>query len=340
MKFISKKNLYKFLEALSVDSSVFYLTEKHEYKILKKDDASDGLNADVVRASVPLKSFYFLQREKTGLPETPAKNRNIIFGVKSCDLKAKKILDNMFLAGVCADPLYDLHTKNTLIFSSDCPAPQKSCFCTLMEGKPYIETGQQNFDLNFSPVLNGYIVESGSSEGEKIILQQKSFFEDTTGQMVSERNATREGSLKLLEEINKEFVQLKDADLQKRAKDNYSSNWWKEASKTCVQCAGCNSICPSCYCFYLVDLSTVNNQPSTINFEKLRFWDACHHTGYARVAGGANARPKLFERFRNRYQCKFNFRRTNFGVYGCTGCGRCIDVCPGKIDIRKVMNGL
>ena len=340
MKFIYKKNLYKFLEVLSVDNNVFYLTEKHEYKKVKKDEASDGLNVDVVRASVPLKSFYFLQREKIGLPEPPAKNRNIIFGVKSCDLKAKKILDNMFLAGVCTDPFYDLHIKNTLIFSSDCPAPQKTCFCTLVDGKPYLEAKQQNFDLNFSPVLNGYIVEPGSSEGEAIILQQKSFFVDTTEQMISERNKLRERALKLLEEINKEFAQLKDTDLQKRAKDNYSSNWWKEASKTCVQCAGCNSICPSCYCFFLLDASVVDSELPDTNFEKLRYWDACHHTGYARVAGGMNPRPKLFERFRNRYQCKFNFRKENFGIYACSGCGRCIDVCPGKIDIRKVMSGL
>ncbi|MBU2567948.1 MAG: 4Fe-4S dicluster domain-containing protein, partial [Elusimicrobia bacterium] len=69
-------------------------------------------------------------------------------------------------------------------------------------------------------------------------------------------------------------------------------------------------------------------------------WDACHYTSYGRMAGGSNPRHKLFERFRNRYQCKFNFRRENFGVYACTGCGRCFEVCPGKIDIRKVMAGL
>jgi len=62
--------------------------------------------------------------------------------------------------------------------------------------------------------------------------------------------------------------------------------------------------------------------------------------GYARVAGGGSPRPKMFERFRNRYLCKFNYMQSNFNEPGCTGCGRCIDTCPATIDFRNVINSV
>jgi ferredoxin len=30
----------------------------------------------------------------------------------------------------------------------------------------------------------------------------------------------------------------------------------------------------------------------------------------------------------------------NFKMIGCTGCGRCIAGCPGKIDKRKVLSSI
>ena len=56
-----------------------------------------------------------------------------------------------------------------------------------------------------------------------------------------------------------------------------------------------------------------------------------------RVAGGANPRRYLYERLRNRFDKKFEFFPNVLGVTGCTGCGRCIEACPGKIDIREVL---
>ncbi|MBI4982929.1 MAG: 4Fe-4S dicluster domain-containing protein [Candidatus Omnitrophica bacterium] len=45
-------------------------------------------------------------------------------------------------------------------------------------------------------------------------------------------------------------------------------------------------------------------------------------------------------RLRNRYLKKFDFFIDNLGEQGCCGCGRCIDVCPGKIDIRYILRKL
>ena len=37
---------------------------------------------------------------------------------------------------------------------------------------------------------------------------------------------------------------------------------------------------------------------------------------------------------------KFDFFIDNIGHQACCGCGRCIDVCPGKIDIRYILRKL
>jgi ferredoxin len=61
---------------------------------------------------------------------------------------------------------------------------------------------------------------------------------------------------------------------------------------------------------------------------------------FARVAGGANPRKKLSERLRHRFMKKFWRIPINYGFLGCTGCGRCIDACTGKIDVREVLKSL
>jgi len=71
--------------------------------------------------------------------------------------------------------------------------------------------------------------------------------------------------------------------------------------------------------------------------ERVRTWDACYYSAYARVGGGANPRGKLDERFWNRFECKFNYFYQYEQMYACSGCGRCFRGCSGKIDIREIL---
>jgi formate hydrogenlyase subunit 6/NADH:ubiquinone oxidoreductase subunit I len=109
---------------------------------------------------------------------------------------------------------------------------------------------------------------------------------------------------------------------------------WRQITKDCVDCQACNRVCPSCTCFLLVDQFHHGEE------EKIKVWDNCLHGSYTRVAGGTNDRGALFSRLQNRYHCKFDYMVSRTGNAACVGCGRCIDACLGKIDMRTVFKTL
>jgi ferredoxin len=102
---------------------------------------------------------------------------------------------------------------------------------------------------------------------------------------------------------------------------------WKKYSSHCVSCGACATICPTCTCFLLID------KPG---FEKVKQLDACQYPGFERVAGGEDALFELQNRFRNRYMCKYVWKPEKFKSLACTGCGRCIEACIGKINKNEL----
>jgi ferredoxin len=102
---------------------------------------------------------------------------------------------------------------------------------------------------------------------------------------------------------------------------------WQKYSAKCVSCGACTTICPTCSCFLLID------KPG---FEKVKQNDACQYPGFERVAGGEDPLQEISDRFRNRYLCKYYWRPRKFKSQACTGCGRCIEACIGKINKNEL----
>ncbi|MFH1194644.1 MAG: 4Fe-4S dicluster domain-containing protein [bacterium] len=283
---------------------------------------------DSYRTVDPVKVLFYLVREQM-LSENKEVKKRIIVGVKQCDLKALEVIDTALINKDFIDPRYKLWRENTIIISSDCGKIGENCYCNLMDGKPYAQKG---FDVNLSRINDCYLMEAGSQKGKQFLEMVKKHinYSDAQNTDAVQVQTNRGKVVSELEQknsnlaVNREYINLRMSEMQV----------WKDESLNCVGCGSCTNICPTCYCLIL------NDETEAQKFVKVRSYDSCQYNGYARVAGGGTPRPKMFERFRNRYLCKFLYMKSNFDIYGCTGCGRCTETCPGKINFMKAVKNI
>jgi succinate dehydrogenase/fumarate reductase-like Fe-S protein len=183
-------------------------------------------------------------------------------------------------------------------------------------------------------VTGGFLVETGSLKGQDIVAKHSSCFEPPRDAAGAERDRQRARVTQEVERNIERHAVPYQKDYEGAVMRGYEDALWADEAKTCVECGACNTVCPTCHCFLLFD------QKDAARMARLRIWDSCLIKDFARVAGGANPRPKLWMRLRNRFEKKFDFFPKVAGVYACTGCGRCISACPAKIDIRRVLKRL
>jgi len=325
--YITHQNFINFVQTFVKQYRVFGLIEEGEDLFWQRlnSDNTPNITVNCYRAIQPVKSFFFpVKEEVTSEPPSP---KTMLIGVKACDINHLKTTDAIFTGGTLSDPYYSKKRDDTIIISADCNAFRPSCFCTLMNETPYAQKG---FDLNLSPTRSGYLVETGTQRGQSLISSHKHLFQDPQTVLLHERNVLRTQMTEAVKVNNKDFTWTNPGEV---TSSGYSSEKWEsDIASTCVECDACRFTCGTCYCFLLSETNKL--------WGKIRTWDSCQSAGYARVAGGANPKKTRGRRLRNFYACKLVYRPENFGFYACTGCGRCIDVCQGKIDIRKSLQKL
>ncbi|MFQ5951928.1 MAG: 4Fe-4S dicluster domain-containing protein [Candidatus Omnitrophota bacterium] len=338
MKQITLDNLAKLLGVLKKDYRVFVPVKKGEQRFYKEyTEFTDDIMIGEVRPFEPLKAFFNQAKQIVAegySPEVPhAEDKPFaVVGVKNCDLKQGfMVQDHVFKDHDYVDPFYVKAREENLIIGADCTCAIDTCYCIAAENQSYPE---ENFDINLSQVTDGFVVDVGSERGQKLIDKNSSLFGEVKEEAIKERGRQREKVIKEIENNIKENDIPYKKSLKGIIERNWESDIWDDEAKTCVECGACTIICPTCHCFLLYD------QKSEERMARLRIWDSCMIKDYARVAGGANPRAKLWMRLRNRFDKKFDFFPKVAEFYACTGCGRCISACPAKIDIRKVLKRL
>ncbi|MFC1674928.1 4Fe-4S dicluster domain-containing protein [Candidatus Omnitrophota bacterium] len=341
--YINRQQFDEFVDWLKESFRVFAPLISQENPAKEKDyfykklTENDSLSFNPYRAIEPLKNFFTPAKEEVSEyfngqeKEIVNLEKTIVFGLKNCDLAAHKIQDFVFLEGVEEDTLYRSRRENTILVSGDCNGFKEVCHCLAWDIKPAPSEG---FDLNLTPLNDGYLVEVGSAGGKELLKKHEEYFVPARGAQLSARREKREKFLERLKEhIDGQGLVSKNA-AQKLVREGYTLDTWDKFMADCVECGGCNLICDTCHCFLLADEKEGRKN------RRFKVWDACQYANFARVAGGANPLKTRTQRLRNRFLKKFDFFVDNFGLPACCGCGRCIEVCPGKIDIREVLKDL
>jgi ferredoxin len=342
--FIASNGLVELLNHLEKDYSIFvpekrdsgfhYVQYRHNGSSREGPVEGDGTPClGEIRSCEPLKAFYFTARKTVAVDFDDSTQNDqprplCIVGAKACDLKSLGILDGVFMDASFTDPFYARARREHLIIASDCTNAAGTCFCTALDGTPH---PTDTFDLNLSEVDGGYVVDIGSEKGSELAQRYASLFTQPSPGNLSERDRRREQVADQVRANVTEHGVPNASALVGMAARTYESEMWKEEAETCVECGACNTVCPTCHCFLLYD------QQRDGKLKRYRLWDSCLIKDFAEVAGGANPRPHLWMRLRNRFEKKFDYFPSVKDVIACTGCGRCINACPGKIDIRSVL---
>jgi len=338
---ISRDSLPDLLAALYDRRELFWVNSSGEGKPRFSRAIKDEIPDYVLppyRGVEPIKSILFPPKQEVA--EYPEPSRKIldiepkeraIFGITACDLEGIRIFDRVFMEDdEFIDPFYVANRKNLFIVTVDCTDIYPSCFCSLVGGQPFPENG---FDINLTPVENSYLVETGTTDGEELIREIGAH--EAPKDLITSREKIRKAVISRLEKQNQPFETPKDfidlvTENQKQAKS------YEHHGSTCVSCGACTYICPGCFCFAISDNPLENGI-----FQRSTTWDSCQFSGFSRMAGMLNPRGKMVQRFAHRYNHKFFHYPWRYGGHpACVGCGRCIDNCMGRIDMRATLRDL
>jgi sulfhydrogenase subunit beta (sulfur reductase) len=258
----------------------------------------------------------------TSLPVTSSPR--VLFGLHPCDINGLLLMDNVFLGDAYVDPYYKAMRESTLIIGISC-MPSESCFCQAWG----TDEANWGFDMFFTDLGDRYFVSVASVKGAEL-LDRHVETRDVTDEDISAFQRTRD-------EFKAAFTELPDTDQLPLLLDaKFDAPIWDELGERCLSCGACSMVCPTCYCFDVVD----KMDPDQKTGERVRVWDSCMFSGFAAVAHGQDFRASRASRVKYRYYHKQWGYLSKFERVLCVGCGRCERACLAGISPREVIRAL
>ncbi|MBC7286563.1 MAG: 4Fe-4S dicluster domain-containing protein [Armatimonadetes bacterium] len=251
----------------------------------------------------------------------------VLFGVHPCDIYGLECLD-ISMTDQYADPNWVSRRKMMRVVGIDCQ-PDEHCFCATM-GTATAKTG---YDLFLTPINDWteYVADAATDAGEQM-LQMVASREVTSADMAQVRQWQAD---KVAEQADRRLnASLPDLPLHFTTFVN--SPVWQRYADKCYSCGTCNTTCPTCFCFDVLDQLKL----SMVEGYRVRVWDGCMLEDFAVVAPHENFREDRRDRIRHRFYRKYAYLFTRYGRPYCCGCGRCVRQCLADIDPVAVINEL
>ncbi len=282
------------------------------------------------------KNMFFPQTENMMKFKTDGKNIDVIdmrfekspfvlFGVKACDYKAIEVLDKVFLADP-VDTFYQQRREATTIVTLACSRPEESCFCGVFGIDATAPQGDVTTWLD-----EKYLYwQANTQKGEALTALVKEFAENGGEAEVAAQQAATQEILEKLPFAALDLSRFKPENLN----ELFDDPRWESLSEACLGCGTCTFVCPTCQCFDIRDFKTNDG------ILRYRCWDSCMYSDFTLMAHG-NSRTTQMQRYRQRFMHKLVYYPSqNDGMYSCVGCGRCVNKCPQRLNIVKVVKTL
>ena len=326
-----KQNLDFFVSLLPAFGEVYAPIQRGNGFVFDRPSRWSDVRMNYTRTILPPKKLLLPPREATFAFDPSKGYRDllaeaskpiVLFGVHAYDIYGLNILDRVFAQAKYADPYYSTRRKATIIIGVDFVPDDKHTAGSM--NADFVDHG---FDLFLSDIGEEYLVLVGTSRGDDIVIASGCFMQIPTEADFAEykkRSKARRDSYK---------TRLELEDLPEILEMEYYSKVWDDLGDRCLSCGSCSMVCPTCYCFDINDEVELASRAG----RRIRSWDSCLLKTHALVAGGENFRAARSSRVKFRFYHKQRGFVAEYGRPSCVGCGRCVEVCPARINIISVI---
>jgi sulfhydrogenase subunit beta (sulfur reductase) len=333
---LRKENLNKWLEFLKSKARLYAPKKKENQFVFRPVKDVNEVCLKYIPTVIPPKKYYFPQKEKllkfTVEPFHTAKaiaefEEFILFAVHTCDIAGIQCMDVAFKEGP-EDPNYLNRKEKMTIIGIEC---LEYCDTHANCASMATHVPRGGYDLMLVDIGEKFIIHINSEKGERLV-RNVSYIKEAGAEDMAVLCFVREKKKNIFKE---EFSAGLDRVYQAFG-DGFKHKVWQDVGRRCVACGNCTMVCPTCYCFDVVDDMDLSLNSGL----RYRIWNSCQMDDFAKVAGGEDFRKGRESRQRHRYYRKFRYPVDKFNRYFCTGCGRCSRACMAGINLVETVNAL
>jgi formate hydrogenlyase subunit 6/NADH:ubiquinone oxidoreductase subunit I len=248
----------------------------------------------------------------------------VLMNLRSCDARAFAFLRRMH-ANDLPDDAYLRRADRTTLITLACVQPCALGFCICCDAGPFLA---EDFDVQLTDLGGRLLAEPGSARGRALLAEDAAVFRPARSEEIRGRLELEDAARRAFGVETCHFASA----MRRISTGRVAPALWEAMSDWCVDCGGCNFVCPTCYCF------SVKDRRADGGWMRCRTWDSCQYAAFTREASGHNPRAAHGARVKRRFFHKVSAQHyARDGMVGCVGCGRCVKVCMGTTDMPAVV---